>query len=524
MKSRLRLSTSVKTLAVIFIAALLVSCHICERKPLLTALERSGYSQLTSSSEIRSLLAELAERNANAENITIARSALGSPVEALLVSSEMSLFRDCLPTPGKMSVMLVGSQHGMEPSGAEALLLTAREIVEGDLIGYLEDMNFIFIPNSNPDGRDLNRRVNGNGVNLSTDFAVLCEPESRGLMDVLHRWKPEVVLDVHESAVLKKKSLARQGYLIDFECQFEAANNPNVDEQIRTFSFERFLPGIIRLVNDGGLLAQRYVGEITDVHQPIAHGGLSVRNLRNMGGMMGAFSFLLENRLDPSTGTYPTPRNIEVRVSKQCLSVKSFLRCCEAYHSEIIRLSGNARMRWKNDEEQELLYLSCAYVSDQSQPTITLPLRRLESGERIRQLFDYHRAVNCHRPLTLPAAYVIAAHHKTMRDFLDRHRIEYEVSRQPSDLFVEIQHIDHRKDALSDERGKDAGYVFSKRTETYSLREGDLVIHVGQPARRLIPLLLELESMSSIFRSKAYSQLVKEHEDFFIYRVCESFT
>lgn len=242
--------------------------------------------------------------------MTIATSALGRPVDALLVSSEMHRFKAGRASPDKITLMLVGSQHGTEPSGAEALLLAAREIVEGSLHSYVEDMNFVLIPNGNPDGRDLHRRVNGHGVNLSTNFTILSEPESRGIMEALYTWKPEVVLDVHESAALKKKSLAKQGYLIDFEAQFEGANNPNVDCGIRTFSFDRLLPDLIARVNAHGLHAQRYIGEITDITQPITHGGLSLRNLRNVAGMMGSFSFLLENKLDPSTGTYPTARNI----------------------------------------------------------------------------------------------------------------------------------------------------------------------------------------------------------------------
>jgi len=50
-------------------------------------------------------------------------------------------------------------------------------------------MNFIVIPNSNPGGRDLKRQTNNNGVNLSPNFVVLTEPECRGLIDALHRWR-----------------------------------------------------------------------------------------------------------------------------------------------------------------------------------------------------------------------------------------------------------------------------------------------------------------------------------------------
>ena len=102
-------------------------------------------------------------------------------------------------------MLIIGSQHGSEPSGAEALLLIARDLVNGDLQPLLEEGNFILIPNTNPDGRDLNRRANGNGANLSTNFCTLTEPEARTVVGAIHRWKPHVLLDVHESAGAQEK-------------------------------------------------------------------------------------------------------------------------------------------------------------------------------------------------------------------------------------------------------------------------------------------------------------------------------
>lgn len=254
-------------------------------------------------------------------------------------------------------------------------------------------MNFIIIPVSNPDGRNAHLRINGNKVNLSTNFVILSEPETRALYDTLVTWKPEVILNIHESAVLKKKSLGGQGYLIDFETQLETANSPNVDNQIHSFSSGTLLPEIITLINDNGLRAQHYIGEITDINQIITHGGLSLHNLRNIGGMMGSFSFLLENRLDPSMGTYPTPRNIRARVTKQYLSISSFLNVCRNHKTEIIKLTQGARRKWENFKYGEFLYLYFAYTTDSNQPKISMPLCKIETGDLIEHIFYYQSRV-----------------------------------------------------------------------------------------------------------------------------------
>jgi len=473
--------------------------------PLLTELEKSGYFRLASSEEISHFLAELSRRNAAAEKITIATSALGSPIDALLVSSEMNRFKRGLPSPGKITVMLIGSQHGTEPSGAEALLIVSRDLAQGKLPAYLEDMSFIIIPN-------------GNGVNLSTNYVILTEPESRGILDVLHTWKPEVVLDVHESAVLKKKSLGKQGYLTDFEAQFEAANNPNVDSRIRSVRFGLLLPELIERVRSQGLSARCYIGEITDSNQVITHGGLSLRNLRNMAGMRGSFSFLLENRLDPSSGSYPTPRNIRERVRKQYLCISVFLSCCRTHCYEIGEISRTVRIGWKNPRGEDQLYLSCSYVADLEKPQITLPLRKRGTSERVNHVFRYHGAVACHAPCSLPASYIVSNHQELIRDILDRHHIEYEVAERPAEWLVAIQNIMCPKGMLSEAAHPHGTCSITERREQYTLQKGDLVISLDQPGRMLIPLLLEPRSSSGIFNAAEYRDLVKEQREFFIYR------
>jgi len=486
--------------------------------PLLTRLEQSGYACLTSSTEISKFLIQLAERNAGVAVRTIGRSADGNPIEALLVAEKVEEFRDDYGLRDRMTVMLVGSQHGMEPSGAEALLLVARDIIEGDLRPYLEDMNFIFIPNSNPDGRNRNRRVNGNGINLSTNYTILSEPESRAIVDALHRWKPEVVLDIHESAVLKKKSLGKQGFLIDFEAQFEAANNPNVDRQIRAFSVERLLPEIIAHVNAQRLPAQSYIGEITEIHQQISHGGLSLKNLRNLAGMMGSFSFLLENRLDPSTGTYPTPRNIRVRVAKQYLCICSFLSCCRLQGAEIRDISRAARMQWKNDRGDDSVYLSWSYGTDPDQPEITLPLRKRATGEVIKHTFSYRGMVIPGVPLALPASYVVTAHQDLIRAFLDRHHIAYETVEEPEMVPARSRTLVPQSSIAAGSR-ESHGATFSRIIPNYNMNRGDLTISLEQPARKLIALFLEPQSSNSIFTYPEYAHLMGDTSDFFVHRM-----
>jgi hypothetical protein len=414
----------------------------------------------------------------------------------------------------KLTVMLIGSQHGNESSGAEALMIVSREVLEGELRFHLDNLNFIIIPNSNPDGRSMKRRVNGNGVNLSTNFTILSEPESRAIAAALHRWQPEVVLDVHESAVYKKKSLARQGYLIDFDAQFEAANNTNADRRIRDLTYQHILPDLLNRLKVRGLPAQRYIGEITSIHQPITHGGLSLRNLRNMAGMLGCFGFLVENRLDPSYGSYPTPGNIKERVNKQYLSIEAFLKSCQNYYEQILSVSRQARLSWKHPRNEAPLYLSVTYTTDPERPMISLPLRRLDTGEPVQHTFTYHGMVQSRTPIALPHAYVIRANQKRLAELLDRHHISYSTPVSSSPELGEMRPVELPQPGAV--CGDSEGTVLTESgpDQKQSLQPDDLVVSLEQPARRLIPLLLEPRSSSSIFNSPKYCRLLQKSGNF----------
>ena len=484
----------------------------------LTVLEKHNYRQLTSSAEILDFMGELAHSSDAAESVTLTQSASGQPLSALLISSDIHEFVPGSNTSDKLTVILIGSQHGSEPSGAEALMIVSREILAGKLRFCLDNLNFIIIPNSNPDGRNMNRRVNGNGVNLSTNFTMLSEPESRAITAALHRWQPEVVLDVHESAVYKKNSLAKQGYLLDFEVQFEASNNTNVNPRIRNLSFQHLLPDLIERLRAKGLPAQRYIGEITSIHQPITHGGLSLRNLRNMSGMLGCFGFLVENRLDPSFGSYPTPGNIKERVKKQYLSIEAFLRSCHNYRGQILTASRQARLSWKHPGNAAPLYLSVAYAADPDRPLISLPLRRLHTGEAIQHTFNYHGMVQSRHPLVLPRAYVIRAYQNIFAELLDRHRVAYsslDTSFHPSGAIRPVG-----LPPAATICGAAGSGVLNEvpNDHKYSVESGDLLVPLGQPAHRLIPLLLEPLSSSSIFNAPEYCRLL-EDSGIFIYRL-----
>lgn len=480
----------------------------------LTPLEAASYQNLPDSAQVTVFLDELAQASLHARAVTIGYSAGGRPLTALLLSNDAGFLWEDRSAPGKLVAMLVGGQHGTEPSGTEALQALARDVVLGPRQALLEHLDLILVPNSNPDGRDLKRRVNGNGVNLSTDYVVLSQPESLGLVRLLNRFQPHVLLDVHESAILKKKSLGAQGYLTDFEAQFELANHANVDPRLRYFAEYVFLPELLEAVNSQGLPARRYIGEITSLSQPIAHGGISLRNLRNYAGMRGTFAFLLENRLDPP-GDWPTPRNIQARVAKQQLCILAFLEQIIRFRQAVLKRVEQVR---QSQQGRRTVALRADYEPLPSRPKITIGLRSLDTGKLVAREFDYHGRIVAKNRVLLPRIYAITARRTAVARLLDRHGIGYRKvadARVFAGICQQITKVEVRRWFYGIIPRREVKVSLQEEVKKVKLVPGDLLIDLRQPTGALAFLLLDPRSSTSVFHDPAYTPLLVEGRRFF---------
>jgi hypothetical protein len=474
-----------------------------------TPLELAEFKRLSTSEEITAYLARLDQKYSRARVETLGTSVQGRPIQALVLSKNADAD---VSTPGRLTVLLIGCQHGTESAGAESLLFVARDLLTGPLQKVIDDIDVVLIPNANPDGRDNGKRANANGINLNIDFVSLTQPESVALIDALQRYRPEVSLDVHESAVLKKKSLAREGYMTDFMVQFEFANNPNIATALQTFSRREVLGPLIADVNAAGLRCHRYIGEIKSIHQAVTNGGLTLQNLRNRMGIEGTLAFLMESRLDPSGGDYPTFRNIRQRVHRQRVSVESFLKLVHKKRTAALAAVAAARPQ----SASVPLSLDAKYVAGLGHPRVKIDMLHIADNKLVAIEFPDHRSVAVDTPLAMPRAYVIRDHQADIAALLDRHGIAYSTLTESRSEWA-VEFVPGNRTA----RAKDAAEVDKLRERPMRLRadSGDLWISVDQPRGRLAALLLEPRSTSSLFRSPAYKSLVSPGKSLGVVRV-----
>ncbi len=500
----------------------LVSCPT-GAEPLQTPLEQAGYRRITRAAEVRDFFDALERHDGPARRVGLGVSPGGRPIDALVVSESMKAMVRGDPPAERLRVMVVGSQHGGEPSGAEAILMLARDLVTGSERALLADMEFILVPVGNPDGREAGKRENSIGIDVATDNLTLSQPETRAIFDALNVWKPDAVIDLHESAVFKHKTLAREGYMTDFETQIETANNPNVDPALAALARERIVPAIFARLRNQGLEADWYVAEITSIDKPIKHGGVTIKTLRNRAGIDGALSLLVEGRLDPAAGTYPTPHNIRARATKQLMTLQAWIAVILQERHEIAARSRAARAAWRNPGAPEQVSLFAGYGPAPGRDTISIRLRRISDGQLENRTFAYLGRIVQGAERKLPAAYVVTAHQAMIARLLDRQHIRYETFNEARQCEATVPHVS-RREPVPGRRGEETWHTeIDERKALVTLPAGTLRVPLEQPARRLIPLLLELRSNSSIFEHPSavedYSRLVVAGRDFFVLRV-----
>ncbi len=105
-------------------------------------------------------------------------------------------------------VMVIASIHGNEPAGTplarrlDEILSQKPELIEGKRV--------LIVPVANPDGYLTRQRLNGSGVDLNRNFPTgnrvnsarngrpLSEPESRVLLELIEKHRPDHVISIHQ--------------------------------------------------------------------------------------------------------------------------------------------------------------------------------------------------------------------------------------------------------------------------------------------------------------------------------------
>lgn len=510
-----------RSLALI-LSLLFFSTTVFSALPRQTPLEESAYKHLPKSQEINAFLHKLVENSSNMQLITLGKTAGGRDITALMVSKDPLFLKTGQSSKNKLTVLMLGSQHGTEPSGCEGLQKLALNFAGHELDPFLKDMNLMLVVNANPDGRDLTSRFNAINGNINIDFIKQRYPETRIFTEVLNRYHPDAILDLHESSTKKKILTLEQGYTRDVDAQYEIGNNPNIDPQLSLYAKNTMLPELISITRKKGLYSSHYKGEIQTLHQPVAHGGLHASNLRNYSALHGSLSFLVENRLDTPDQNYPTPGNIQIRKEKQYTSALSFLTLLSQHKPDILTRARKAQQSWKQDlsRQPEIKFLA-KYSLDLQKPCVPVHLKDAKTHAPVVREFANYDYVDIKYSLALPDGYAVTQAQTEIAALLHKHHIKFRIINKTEKVLAmplkitAIQEIWPENPKLSSSVEIEANTLLNRG----ELHQGDLLINLQQPRGRLAALLLDPRSMDSIFQDLHFRPLLVKNTPLMIYPV-----
>ena len=295
-----------------------------------------GRSSFTSNAEIQAWLRDLSKPASQAAGpnvavLSLGQSQRGEPIEALIVTRAENTDAATVLAAGRPTVLLIGQQHGDEPAGSEALLVVARELVQGLLQPELERINVIIVPRANLDGAAAGHRVTANGIDMNRDHLLLNTPEARALAKLTRDYRPMVVVDSHEYTVAGRY-LQKFGAIQRFDALFQYATTANLPEFLTKASEEWYRSPIMAAFKEQALTSEWYYTTSTDLNDKrISMGGTQPDTGRNVNGLKNTVSLLIETR-----GVGIGRMHIQRRVHTHVTAVASVLSST-AHHADDLK-------------------------------------------------------------------------------------------------------------------------------------------------------------------------------------------
>jgi hypothetical protein len=472
-----------------------------------TPLQKSNYSKITSYSELSQFIQEVCGKSVIIRSEVFANSVGGRDLYAMYFSKdEFGKYRS------KIRVLIFAQQHGNEQSGKEGALLLINELLKPENLYLFDKIDFVLVPQMNPDGSEVNKRRNKNGMDLNRNHLILTEPETIGLHNLFNKNLFDVTMDVHE--YFPYDSWKDYGYRENNDEEVGGATNCNVSENIRILSNTVYLPFINKYLNDRKFSYFEYSpGGPPDIEY-IRHSTFDINDGRQSFGIQNTFSFIQEG-LNGNDGLL---ENIKHRAEGQMTGMLGLLEYAYSHCDEIKKLVDVEREKLINSEVNNKVAIQLNHFGDGSK--LEMPLfSYFSTKDTVVTVNDYRPIVKALYEVERPNGYLVPKSLKEIIDWADRHTLTYYDYKKSNGDKIEQYHITGI-DSIDFEGDMTVNPVVEVNEFSGKIVQDDyMFIPTKQLRNNMIVIALEPKSELGLVTYKNYEHLLKKGETYPILRV-----
>ena len=324
----------------------------------------------------------------------------------------------------RLRVLVVAGQRGEDLSGTEVSLQIIRELVLGEIGALLDVLEIAFVPAANPWGLLWWIPDEPSGVDPTRDHSLLLSPATRGIHDLVARWRPHLVVELRE--------IGPSVYRV----QAGLPKHPNVDPDLANYGRFYLLPHVANELARASVTFREYVSiepesgglgtpllgaEVLPEGAFLSPGQLAADRAGNSLSLSGSLSIMLG--VASMGGVDGLPERVQL------------LYQSVGYLLEVAAAQAEGLLEWHDPEPPALSLRHQWEVNEQSPELVWLVWN--DRGQIVQQTTDRWRSV-VRRTLVLPlpAAWLIEPAGREWAELVASHGFEVERLRRDEDVEV----------------------------------------------------------------------------------------
>ena len=489
----------------IILSSLLISGIVFSQQ---LPLEKNNYQKLTSYDELTEFVNKLDQSSDLLSVEIIGNSVEGRNVYAMKFS-DSEFGKD----DSKIKVLIFAQQHGNEQSGKEGALFLAQELLKPGNKYLFAKIDFVLVPQMNPDGSEKNQRRNGSGMDLNRNHLILTEPETIGLHKLFNKYHFEVTMDVHEYWPFGEDS-KEFGYRRNADETIGTNTNINVSQNIRDLSFNKYVPFLFDFLRKQNISVFHYLpGGPPDV-ELIRYSTFDINDGRQSFGIQHTFSFIQEG----INGENYSTDNIEHRATGQMLGMMGLLKFSYDNKDEIKKLVYEEREKLISNIVSNKVSIQMDHFSNGEK--LQLPMYSYYScNDTVISVTDFRPVIKSLYDVERPVGYLIPDSLTEIKVWADNQNIKSYDNINEDYQDIE-QYFVTGIDSIDFEGDMTVNPGLMKSDVTNNINFSDyFFIPVNQLQNSMIVIALEPKSELGIVTYKKYEHLLKKGETFPLLRV-----